>query len=63
MQLLFGDDYNDISMFEAAGYSVAMGNAANEVKQYADEITLTNNEEGVAVFLEKLVANKGEISC
>lgn len=39
-------------MFEIAGISVAMGNANDEVKQYAKEITDTNNNEGVAKFLE-----------
>ena len=41
-------------MFEMAGLSVAMGNAVDEVKKYADKITLSNEEDGVAVFLEKL---------
>lgn len=56
-----GDDYNDVTMFNVTGYSVAMGNANEEVKACAKEVTLTNNEDGVAVFLEKLVKNKGEI--
>lgn len=56
-----GDDYNDVTMFQVTGHSVAMGNANEEVKSYAKEITVTNNEEGVAIFLEKLVKNKGEI--
>lgn len=50
-----GDDFNDISMFKVVGHSVVMGNATSEVKKYADEITLSNEEEGVAVFLEKLI--------
>lgn len=50
-----GDDYNDISMFKVVGHSVAMENANYDVKQYVDEITLSNEEEGVAVFLEKLL--------
>lgn len=50
--IAIGDDYNDVSMFEVAGISVAMGNANDEVKQYAKEITDTNNNEGVAKFLE-----------
>ena len=52
--IAIGDDFNDISMFEVVGYSVAMRNASKEVKKYANEITLSNDEEGVAVFLEKL---------
>lgn len=50
-----GDDFNDISMFEVVGHSVVMGNASKEVKKYADEITISNEEDGVALFLEKLL--------
>ena len=53
--IAIGDDYNDLSMFEQVGYRVAMGNAIIIVKEKADEITLSNNEEGVASFLEKLL--------
>lgn len=57
--IAIGDDFNDVSMFETAGYSVVMGNAHESIKKnYADEVTKTNNEEGVAVFLEKLVENQ-----
>ena len=42
-------------MFEQVGYKVAVDNAIDIVKQKADEITLSNNEDGVAVFLEKLL--------
>lgn len=58
-----GDDYNDISMFEQTGLSVVMGNANDEVKSKAKYETLSNNEDGVAVFLEKLLKNKGEFTC
>ena len=58
-----GDDYNDISMFEQTGLSVVMGNANDEVKSNAKYETLSNNEDGVAVFLEKLLKNKGEFRC
>ena len=55
-----GDDYNDVSMFEVTGFSVAMGNANEEVKKKAKYVTLTNNEEGVAFVLENLLKNRGE---
>jgi Cof subfamily protein (haloacid dehalogenase superfamily) len=45
---VFGDYQNDISMFEAAGISVAMGNADETVKNCATFITKTNDEDGVA---------------
>lgn len=44
----FGDYDNDISMFKAVGYSVAMGNASDTVKAQATYVTKTNNEAGVA---------------
>lgn len=51
----FGDDYSDIGMLKLCGKGIAMGNAINEVKQAADDITLTNDEDGVAVYLEKII--------
>ena len=39
-----GDDLNDVSMMQAVGMGVAMGNACDAVKQNAKEITKTNNE-------------------
>ena len=53
--IAIGDDNNDLSMFEQVGYRVAVDNAIDIVKEKADEITLTNDEDGVAVFLEKLL--------
>lgn len=53
--IAIGDDNNDLSMFEQVGYKVAMGNAIDSVKEKADEITLSNDEEGVAVYLQKLL--------
>ena len=47
----FGDAENDIPMLKAAGTGVAMGNAAEAVKQAADAVTLTNNEDGIAAWL------------
>lgn len=51
----FGDDTNDIGMLKASGIGVAMGNALQEVKEVADYITLTNNEDGVAEYIEKFI--------
>lgn len=53
--IAIGDDHNDISMFKVVGHSVAMRNANDKIKQYADEVTASNEENGVAVFLEKLL--------
>ena len=49
-----GDSYNDITMFEVVGHSVAVGNAPEDIKKIVDEVTDSNNEDGVAKFLENL---------
>lgn len=59
--IAIGDDNNDLSMFEQVGYRVAVDNAIDIVKEKADEITLSNDEDGVAIFLDKLLEGKGEI--
>lgn len=51
----FGDQENDISMLETAGYGIAMGNASDHVKQFADEVTRSNDEDGFAVWIEQNV--------
>ena len=52
--VVFGDGLNDIEMFNVGGYKVAMGNAANQIKELADVVTKTNNEAGVAYELNKI---------
>jgi hydroxymethylpyrimidine pyrophosphatase-like HAD family hydrolase len=54
----FGDNYNDIEMLEGVGLGVAVGNAREEVKKVANQITLTNKEDGVAIILENLFSEK-----
>ena len=49
-----GDGFNDISMIRYAGLGVAMSNAKEEVKNIADYITLSNDEDGIAYLLKKL---------
>jgi Cof subfamily protein (haloacid dehalogenase superfamily) len=51
--LAIGDNHNDIGMLRFAGLGIAMGNAHDEVKAAADYVTLSNEEDGVAVALEK----------
>lgn len=53
--LVFGDNENDLGIFAAAGTAVAMGNAGERVRQAAGHVTGTNDEAGVAAFLEKYV--------
>ena len=50
-----GDGYNDISMIEYAGLGVAMGNAQEAVKQAADYITGTNDEDGLVQVIEEFM--------
>ena len=51
----FGDDHDDVESIRNIGYGVAMGNAIEEVKNVADTVTATNEEDGVAQILEKLL--------
>lgn len=50
-----GDSYNDIAMCELTGYCVAMGNAVDALKVVANEVTGTNDEDGVATFIDSLL--------
>lgn len=53
--IVMGDSWNDLPMFEVAGYRVAMGNAAPILKENSDYITATNDEDGVALVIEELL--------
>ncbi|MGV0034236.1 MAG: Cof-type HAD-IIB family hydrolase [Candidatus Azotimanducaceae bacterium WSBS_2022_MAG_OTU7] len=48
----FGDAENDIAMFRLAGESVAMGQAEADIKNAADHVTASNENDGVAEFIE-----------
>lgn len=56
----FGDDTPDIGMLTACGIPVAMANAIPEVKAVADYRTASNDEDGVAIVLEKILADMGK---
>lgn len=56
----FGDRPNDLGMLAWAGHAVAMANAHPDVLKQAHEITVSNMDDGVAVVLERLLANAGE---
>jgi hydroxymethylpyrimidine pyrophosphatase-like HAD family hydrolase len=58
--IAFGDMPNDISLLRWAGISVAMSNAHPDVLDSARYTTLSNNEDGVAYVLEKLLASTGQ---
>jgi Cof subfamily protein (haloacid dehalogenase superfamily) len=54
-----GDQPNDVLMFKPSGYSVAMGNAADDVKHQATETTDDSEHEGFAKAVERLIAEHG----
>lgn len=51
----FGDDLADIGMLSMCGCGIAMGNALDEVKAAADAVIGSNDEDGIAVYLESMV--------
>ncbi|GAF06073.1 hydrolase [Paenibacillus pini JCM 16418] len=53
--IAIGDSWNDHEMLEAAGLGVAMGNAIQALKDIADYVTLSNNDDGVKAAIEKFV--------
>lgn len=55
--IAIGDSWNDHEMLEAAGLGVAMGNAIDALKEIADYVTLSNNEDGIKDVIEKFVLN------
>lgn len=53
--MALGDSFNDIQMIEWAGVGVAMGNSYDIVKDAADFVTMTNDEDGVAEAIRRFV--------
>lgn len=51
--IAFGDEDNDLEMIDFAGRGVAMGNAIEPLKSIANEVTLSNEENGIAVYLNE----------
>ena len=52
----FGDNNNDAELLAWAGHGVAMGNALPEALAAADEVTATNDDDGLALVVERLLA-------
>jgi Cof subfamily protein (haloacid dehalogenase superfamily) len=52
---VIGDGHNDVAMFEQTKFSIAMGNAADDVKKQARFVTASNEEDGFAAAVEKYV--------
>ncbi|MCX2922283.1 MULTISPECIES: HAD family hydrolase [unclassified Streptomyces] len=53
--IAFGDMPNDIPMFAWSAHGIAMANAHQELRAVADEVTSSNEEDGIAVVLERLL--------
>ena len=53
--IAFGDMPNDLPMLAWAGHSVAVANAHPDVLAAVDEVTATNEDDGVAGVLERLL--------
>ncbi|MCI9595802.1 MAG: HAD family phosphatase [Firmicutes bacterium] len=53
--MAMGDSKNDLEMLDAAGLSIAMGNAESEVKYRADHLTTSNDQDGVAEAINKYI--------
>lgn len=53
--IAIGDSWNDHEMLEVAGLGVAMDNAVESLKKIADHITLSNNNDGVRLVIEKFI--------
>lgn len=52
-----GDSYNDFPLLEAAGLKVAMGNAHEELKEIADIVVPSHDQDGVAYLIKQLLEN------
>lgn len=53
--MAFGDDHTDAGMLKAAGCGVAMANAVPAAREAADQLTATNDQDGVAEVLEEIL--------
>ncbi|EGW37111.1 Cof-type HAD-IIB family hydrolase [Desulfosporosinus sp. OT] len=56
--MAIGDSFNDLEMIKYAGLGVAMGNAQSAIKEQADIVTVTNQEDGVAEAIERYVLDR-----
>jgi Cof subfamily protein (haloacid dehalogenase superfamily) len=56
--MAIGDNYNDLSMLQVVGHSVAMGNAPEEIKAACKSVTTTNEFDGVGTAIESALRLK-----
>lgn len=60
--MVFGDDFNDLGLFQICGFPVAMGNGITELKNCAKHITESNDNDGVAAALEQFVLRTNRLT-
>ena len=53
--IAFGDAHNDLQMIRKAGIGIAMGNAMETIKQHADQITESNEDNGIGSVVDRLL--------
>jgi hydroxymethylpyrimidine pyrophosphatase-like HAD family hydrolase len=53
--IVFGDNLNDLGLFKAGGYRLAVNNARPELKEKADLIIASNDQDGVAHYIQQLL--------
>ena len=58
--MAIGDDLNDLHMIQNAGLGVAMGNARPQIKAIAQRIIGTHTQDGLAAFLDELIAQRNQ---
>ncbi len=51
----FGDERNDISMFDVVGTAIAMGNGSDEAKKHANIVTASNDDDGIQKAFDKYI--------
>lgn len=56
--IVIGDQANDLPMFARANRAIAMGNATDEVKARAGDVTIANNEDGVAHAIDRFILGR-----
>jgi len=56
--MAIGDNHNDIEMIVEAGYSVAMSNSIAKLRELADSVTLSCDEDGFAIAIERRILNE-----
>lgn len=59
--IAFGDDYADIEMLKLCGIGVAMGNAIEAVRQAADVVIGSNDEDGIAQYLSAMLESSKQL--